>query len=215
MSENTSGRTLDHVAGVYDLLSPLMLFGMENRLSNKVIELLDTATIKRVLDIGCGTGTLTINIARRLESENLLVVGLDAAGKMIEIAREKAGTLANVRFDKGFAQKLAYPDESFDAAVSTFFFHHIDLRSKIETLKEIKRVLAPGGQAVILDVDVPTNLFGTVCAWSGYFLFRQDEIKENIRGQLRTAFDEAGFSWAKICTYMGYITLFKLEKEGA
>jgi hypothetical protein len=64
-----------------------------------------------------------------------------------------------------------------------------------------------------VDVDVPTHGFGALCAWSGYALFRQDEIRENIRGELRRAFDDSPFSWRPLRHRSGYITTFVLEKE--
>lgn len=209
----TSGRTLDHAAGVYDLLSPLMLLGQERQLSHKALDLLELNGNEKILDIGCGTGTLTIDAARKLTGAGSLVVGLDAAPKMIEVARKKSAGLDHIRFDTGIGEALPYPDEYFDRAVSTFFFHHINFELKQKTLRELHRVLKPQGAAVIVDVDIPTTIFGAISAWSGYFLFRQDEIRENIRGKLREAFVLSPFSSCqKVSTHLGYISIFKLVK---
>lgn len=214
MSAPTAGRTLDHAAGVYDLLSPLMTFGQEGRISDKVTGLLELKANKKILDIGCGTGTLTIKIAQRFEDEAAsLVVGLDAAGKMIKIARKKSLGLKNVRFDIVTAEELTYPDEYFDSAVSTFFFHHVNFGLKQKVLQEAWRVLKKNGELIIADVDIPGSLWGWICAWSGYFLFNQEEIRENIEGKLREAFDGSGFrSWHTLSNHLGYISLFKLIK---
>jgi ubiquinone/menaquinone biosynthesis C-methylase UbiE len=207
--KRTSGRTLDHVAEVYDILSPLMLFGMEGRLSRPCLQLLEAGSIRSVLDVGCGTGTLTIEVAKRLAGrEGSRVTGMDAAPRMIDVARRKAKDLANIRFDIGIAEELPYASDSFDYVFSTFFFHHIEYSLKAKALNEMWRVLKKGCPAVIIDVDTPTNFFGRICAWSGYFLFQQEEIRENIEGRLRDSIDFQVFS-----RHMGYISVFKMIKS--
>lgn len=206
----TSGRTLDRVAGIYDLLSPLMTFGQEKRLSRECLGLLELKGGEKVLDVGCGTGTLTIETARRLAgTPGSLVVGMDAAPKMLAVARRKSAGLGNVRFDEGIAEELPYGDESFDCIVSTFFFHHIGFGLKKKALGEMRRVLREKGKIVIVDVDVPVSFFGSCCAWAGYFLFQQEEIRENIEGKLREALDLSGFTgWRRVSTHQGYISVF-------
>ncbi|MBF0569433.1 MAG: class I SAM-dependent methyltransferase [Candidatus Omnitrophica bacterium] len=211
----TRGRTLDHVAAVYDALSPVMLFGQEARLSRPCLEFLSDSRISSVLDLGCGTGTLTIEIARLLADRGGRVSGIDAAPKMIDVALRKASHLANAYFDVAAAEALPFFDDSFDYVISTFFFHHIDLELKVRALDEAFRVLKPGGLFVIIDVDTPTNIFGKICAWAGYFLFQQEEIRENIEGKLRLAIGQSRFgSFEEVSHHQGYISVFKLIKEG-
>ena len=210
----TSGRTLGHVAGVYDILSPIMTFWQEDRLSARAIELLPLGSASRIIDVGCGTGTVAIRIADRLKGRTgSVVIGIDAAPEMIEVARKKATGMINIRFDTALAEALPYERESFDCAISTFFFHHIDFGLKIKALREICRVLKPEGELVVVDVDTPSNLFGALCAWSGYFLFRQEEIRENIQGRLKDAFTSSGFKdWQAVSHHLGYITIFRMRK---
>ncbi len=212
-SLKTRGRTLDHAASVYDMLAPIMTLGLEGRYRRRAIELLQLGGHERVLDIGCGTGILTRQLAMVLDGSRCdQAVGIDAAAKMIAVARRKATDLANLRFETALAEKLPYADDSFDAVVSTFFYHHIDRDLKALSLAELRRVLKPGGRAVIVDVDTPSSLFGKLCAWSGYWLFRQEEIRENIQGQLRDALTCAGFSQVqKVSHHAGHISIFYLE----
>ena len=212
----TSGRTLDHVAHVYDLLSPLMLFGQEERMSRVCLAWIEPSRIRRVLDVGCGTGTLTIAMARKIaHREGSLVVGIDAAPKMIDVARCKsAGLFGNLKFDAGVAEELPYGTETFDLAVSTFFFHHINFDLKVKALNELWRVIKKDAEVVIIDVDTPTNFFGKICAWAGYYLFQQEEIRENIEGRLQEAFVCSHFgSWERLSSHQGYISVFRLIKK--
>jgi phosphoethanolamine N-methyltransferase len=121
--------------------------------------------------------------------------------------------MQQVRFDVGVAEALDYGDASFDCAVSTFFFHHIDAELKRRSLAELRRVLKPGGSLIIVDVDVPSNVFGKLCAWSGYWLFKQEEIRENIQGELRRALADIPFrEVTRVAHYSGYVTVFKAIK---
>ena len=96
---------------------------------------------------------------------------------------------------------------------SLFFFHHIDYELKIRTLSEVYRTLKPGGKFVIVDVDEPTNFFRAFCAWPGYWLFQQNEIRENIEGRIKTAIEESPFQkWEKTAHYLGYIGVYELFK---
>lgn len=213
-ASRTDGITLDHAAGVYDVLAPIMTLGLERRFHREVIGMLDLQGGEHILDIGCGTGTMTRDIAAALaDKEQSMCVGLDAAERMIEVAEKKALGIPNIRFCAALAEELPFESQSMDAVVSAFFFHHIHYRLKVAVLKEIRRVLKAGGRAVVFDVDSPTSWFGRLCAESGHWIFQQNEIGENINGLLRTAFDECGMSWQQVSHHSGYISVFELRKE--
>ncbi len=212
-AQQTEGVTLDHAAAVYDLLAPIMTLGLEQRFHRIVIEQLALRGEEQVLDIGCGTGSLTRDIATALSNKTRsLSIGLDAAEKMIKIARLKSSEIPNIHFDAAIAEKLPYPSGKFDTAVSTFFFHHVHIELKKKVLAEIRRVLKPGGRLIVVDVDIPTTRFGAFCARSGHWLFQQNEIAENIDGKLREAFDGSRFNWKALSHHSGYITVFELTK---
>jgi demethylmenaquinone methyltransferase/2-methoxy-6-polyprenyl-1,4-benzoquinol methylase/phosphoethanolamine N-methyltransferase len=214
VAQQTEGVTLDHAAKVYDILAPLMTLGLERRYHRLVIQQLALRGSERILDIGCGTGTLTRDIAAALaDKKNSLCTGLDAAEKMIAAAKKKASGIPNIHFDAAIAERLPYENGSFDAAVSTFFFHHIHFELKKKVLAETARILKPGGRFIIVDVDVPTTWFGALCAHSGHWLFQQNEIAENSAGKLREAFSVSPFNWKAVSHHSGYITVFELKKE--
>jgi ubiquinone/menaquinone biosynthesis C-methylase UbiE len=119
--------------------------------------LLDQAALQphfRVLDVGCGTGTLAILIKRLYPA--LEVVGLDPDPKALARARRKAERAGvAVQFDRGFSDALGYPDRAFDRVFSSMMFHHLDEADKEPTLREIRRVLKPGGRLELLDFEGP------------------------------------------------------------
>ena len=158
---------------------------------------------------------MTVDIAGKLSpAKGGQIIGIDAAAKMIALAQKKASGIGQVQFCISAAEHLEYPDETFDCAISTFFFHHIDYELKLQALNEIWRTLKKNGKVVIVDVDTPTNIFGKICAWSGYVLFLQQEIKENIEGKLRDAIIQSKFErFELISSHMGYVSIFALQKK--
>lgn len=215
VARRTAGITLDHAAPLYDWLAPLMTLGSEHRLYRQVVARLALDRPAAVLDVGCGTGALTRQIYDALPADSpRRVCGVDAAEAMIAVAGRKAGPRPGLEFVPALAEELPWPGASFDRVLSTFFFHHLNYGLKIRSLAEIWRVLRPGGQAAILDVDIPYSLFGKLCAWSGYWLFHQDEIAENIRGRLREALEASPWRgrWQIASRHSGYLSLFTMVK---
>lgn len=116
-------------------------------------ELISQAHIKpaqHILDIGCGTGTFILLLKR--QDASLQVVGLDPDPKALRRAETKITRAAvSVQLDRGFADKLPYKENSFDRVFSSFMFHHLEGEDRDKTLKEVLRVLKPGGSFHLLD----------------------------------------------------------------
>ena len=105
---------------------------------------------QRVLDVGCGTGNLLRTIGKQHPGVEL--AGVDPDLKMLARAESKLRRAGlRVRLDRGFAQELDFPDDSFDAVFSSLMLHHLDTSSKDEMLREVHRVLRPGGVLVLAD----------------------------------------------------------------
>jgi ubiquinone/menaquinone biosynthesis C-methylase UbiE len=209
----TRGVVLHRAAAVYDILSPAMLFWRENKINRRAVARLKLRLWDRVLDVGCATGNATLAAAKGVDAiAGGLVVGIDASLEMIGQARRKIKDRP-CRFDMGVAESLPYADATFDKALSTFFFHHLDLADKLRSLREIYRVLKTDGVLVVVDVDVPTSWLGKTCARSGQWIFHQPELEENIQGKLPGLFIQAGFaSVERVGHDLGYITTFLLRK---
>lgn len=143
---------------------------------------------QRVLEIGCGTGTLLLMIKQHPGVE---VVGLDPDPKALALARrkaEKAG--ATVSLDQGFADELPYPDASFDRAFSSFMFHHLPAEVKEKTLREARRVLRPGGSLYLLDFRGPKPSDGFFARLISSSHHLRDNTEERVLGLMK----QAGFA---------------------
>lgn len=105
---------------------------------------------QRVLEIGCGTGSLT-TLVKSLHP-GVDVVGLDPDPKALARARRKADKQSlSVGFDRGFSDALPYPEGSLDRVLSAFMFHHLSREVKRQSLREILRVLKPEGSLHLVD----------------------------------------------------------------
>lgn len=164
----------------------------EDAFRQQLIDQANLASANRVLDLGCGTGTLAVRIQRQFP--HLCITGLDADEAMLKRARAKAiGANMDVKFDRGFSQSLPYDDGVFDRVVSTLFFHHLDREQKEATFREVRRVLEPGGELHIADWGSPTGplmrAMFQVVRWSDGLAVTRD----NVTGQLPALVEQAGF----------------------
>jgi ubiquinone/menaquinone biosynthesis C-methylase UbiE len=125
--------------------------GMLWKLRQKTINLAQLQPGEQVLDVGCGTGTLAIEAARRVGSTGR-VAGVDPGTQQIARARAKAAR-HNVpsEFQVGVIEQIPFPDRSFDVVFSTLMMHHLPAPLKRQGLAEIARVLKPGGRVIIAD----------------------------------------------------------------
>ncbi len=208
----TRGRTLNFPGLLYDLLVPIMVFGMESRVNRRTARALDLASSDVVLDLGCATGNLSYEIARRLSATaGGQCIGIDASPQMVARARRKIRGRP-VRFDIGLAEKLPYADGVFTKAASSLLFHHLDMELKRAALAELRRVVAPGGLVVIADMDRPTTLIGRLFGHGGERFLCQHEIEENLSGVLPDLFAQAGFSDIRRLAHdYGYVTTFSMR----
>jgi ubiquinone/menaquinone biosynthesis C-methylase UbiE len=139
----------------YDLMGwfvdTFLFRGQWRELRKKTMSLARIQAGEQVLDVGCGTGTLALEVARRVGSIGR-VVGVDPSSEQIAHARSKA-TRRNVpvEFQIGVIEQLPFPDQTFDVVLSTLMMHHVPASVKRQGLAEITRVLKPGGRLVIAD----------------------------------------------------------------
>jgi len=142
----------DAIAGVYDAMNTVMTAGLHHRWRERAVQLARVGPGDRALDVATGTGDLALELARRT-SPGGEVIGSDFSAAMLERARRKAH--GSVRFELGDALALPYPSDSFDAA--TVGFGARNFADVGRGLRELVRVVRPGGRVVVLEITTPTR----------------------------------------------------------
>lgn len=146
----------------------------------------------RILDIGCGTGTFAVMLKQ--SHPNVDIVGLDPDPKALTRARRKAGRASLViRFDEGYSDDMPYPDASFDRIFSSFMFHHLTADQREKTLREVRRVLSPGGSFHLLDFEKPEGQARGLMAR----LHASSHLKDNSESRILTLMRQAGLASSK------------------
>src|SRR3954471_10177278 len=149
LSEPQVQAMFDRIASVYDLMNSVMTAGLHHRWRARAADLARLGEGDRALDVASGTGDLAIELARRVGPSGE-VIGSDFSEKMLELARAKAPGL---RFEQANALDLPYDDHSFDAA--TVGFGARNFSDLAQGLREMARVVRPGGRVVVLEITTP------------------------------------------------------------
>ena len=144
----------------YDLLVPAVLAGRGRALRTRIGRIVQLQEGQRVLDIGCGTGTLTLAMAR-IVGPTGAAIGVDAAAEMVAAALRKAGRRSlPPTFYVASAQHLPFEDAVFDVAVMTLALHHLPPGDRPQAISEMLRVLRPGGHLLIVEFRAPAHRIG-------------------------------------------------------
>jgi ubiquinone/menaquinone biosynthesis C-methylase UbiE len=183
---------------IYD---PLLKWGMrEGSFKRLLIQETSIQPKMRVLDLGCGTGTLTLMLKRAHPEAD--VTGLDGDPQVLDIARAKPGA-AGIKWDLGLASSLPYPDSAFDRVVTSLVIHHLNTDDKRLAFKEIYRVLKPGAELHVLD-------FGAAHAFipglMTKYMRRLEQAADNFDGLIARFITEAGFGSVKETRH--FVTIF-------
>ncbi len=186
----TRGRTIRYWARFYDAFSWLVSLGRAPAIRRMTLELAQVAPGDKVVDVGCGTGSLVIDAKGKVGPDGE-VHGIDAAPEMIEVARRKAGRKGvDVGFHVGLIEDIPFPDGQFDLAVNTFVLHHLPHDLKRKGFAEIRRVLKPGGRFLAADLAARSDsLMGhLMSALIGHHMIHSDV------SELTAMMQEAGFT---------------------
>ncbi len=151
MKQHPKGISLDFLADYYDRFT----FTEKSKFRRNQIELMDIRKGEKVLEVGCGTGALSI-LSKIAVGESGEVEGIDIAPKMISNAQQKARKAnLKINFKIASVNELPYPDNYFDLVIGSLMFHHLPVEVKKEGLEEIYRVLKEEGRFFLCDFCSP------------------------------------------------------------
>lgn len=169
----------------------------------------------RILDVGCGTGTLAILLKKTHPLVD--VVALDGSKGILEIARSKADRAGvDISFEHGLSYKLPFADRAFDMVFTSFFFHHLTRNDKLRTLKEIHRILKPTGKLHIADWGKQPNFFLRSAFMIVQLLDGCKTTTDNIEGLLPDFIKRTGFEnvaeTSRVYTVLGSVSIYRAIK---
>ena len=158
----------DNISGDYDGLNRVISFGIDVKWRNKVVNLLKRNHPETILDIATGTGDLAINLA---ETGAEKIIGLDISSGMLEIGKTKIQRKhleSKIEMVLGDSENIPFENNTFDAITVAFGIRNFE--SLEQGLKEILRVLKPGGSFIILETSIPKK----TPFKQGYFLYTKN-----------------------------------------
>lgn len=207
----------------YRVLTPLYDFFIrllmpEREMRGVLVEQIAPRPGTRVLDLGCGTGTFAIMLARA--NPEIEVIGIDPDPDVVRMAERKVTrSAAGLVLKIAGAEALPFDQGVFDVVASTLVFHHLPPAVKREALREALRVLRPGGRVLILDFGRPDGLLQAVLGYASAFLDGWATTAENITGKIPDLMREAGFAEVRETyvrrTLFGTLHLYGGKKEGS
>lgn len=178
------------LTGLYDALLRMTLD--EAGLRRRLVEQARIEPGQRVLDLGCGTGTLALLAKTVVPDAD--VVGIDADAAALQRARIKAAKEgAAVTFILGLAQEAPLPPGSLDRVLSSLMLHHLNPESKAETLRKAWELLRPGGELHVADWSKAHGIWTRLAFFSVQFLDGFTTTNDHVKGLLPAYFREAGF----------------------
>lgn len=162
-----SGAMFDRIAGRYDLLNRLTSLGSDRRWRRRLVAALELRPGDRVLDLATGTADVALEVLR--QQPEVTVEGIDPSRQMLEHGREKirrAGLEAAIALHEGIAERLPFDDDAFDGLAMAFGIRNVPDRPA--ALREMARVVRPGGRVAILELAEPRR--GLVAPFARFYI---------------------------------------------
>ena len=195
----------DALLPTYDLMSRLL--GM-TKVHDALLTQAELTGCRRILEIGCGTGNLTIRAKR--SHPHLEVIGCDPDPRALQRARRKTDA---IRFDEGYAERLPYDDGEFDRVLSCMMLHHVADEAKPAAAAEVFRVLRPGGRLHLVDIGGDTTAADGLAA---RLIRRSHHVAGNLGDAIPRLLRAAGFDCTQVGSHrqriIGRLTYFRAAR---
>lgn len=193
----------------YDRIMALTM--QEDYFRTLLLDPIRRLTPRYVLDVGCGTGTQALLLHRLFPNAN--VFGLDGDEAVLELARQKHAVAGwPVTLEQGLSTALPYPDQTIDIVTCSLLLHHLSDADKRRSIREMFRVLTPGGSLAFADWGKPTNdamrlLFYGLQLFDGF-----DTTRANVQGLIPNMLYDNGFhqldETGRVDTLFGTLRLY-------
>jgi SAM-dependent methyltransferase len=211
----TRGLRVDGRVHLVDTMEALLSGGRRQAILRATLDAAALRPGERLLDVGCGTGELAMMAARIVSARSGSgeAIGIDATPGMIQIARRRAHeTGSAARFELGVAEALPLADGMAQAVTSSFFFHHLPSEVKREAMREMWRVLAPGGRLVITDYGWARGIVGLTASFPMRFNFHE-YVRGQLNGELERLIAFEGLGDPQVeRAFLGYIRVLRIVK---
>jgi demethylmenaquinone methyltransferase / 2-methoxy-6-polyprenyl-1,4-benzoquinol methylase len=148
------------LAETYDRYARLLSLGQDPRWRSFLVSRIQAAPQDAVLDVACGTGAVMLELVRRYDCQ---VVGVDQSKEMLAVARRRLG--ADIELRSARAENLPFHDRAFDGLTFTYLLRYVD--DPEATMRELARVVRPGGRIAMLEFFKPAHALARLC-WEGY-----------------------------------------------
>jgi ubiquinone/menaquinone biosynthesis C-methylase UbiE len=202
------GFGIDALLPFYDLLTRVLAMGS---VYDALVAQAELGDGLRVLEIGCGTGNVTVRARQAAPGAD--VTGSDPDPLALARAQRKARGMTGIRFERAYAQELPFADGEFDRVLSSMMLHHLDDEVKAGAAVEIHRVLRPGGRLHIVDIGGRTTAHhGLAARW----MKDSPHAAGNLGDAIPRLLTDAGFDCAEVGTrrnrFIGQLTFYRATR---
>ena len=214
-----------NISGKYDRLNNIISFEQHKTWRKRVMKEMNVKPGSKALDVCCGTADWSISLSKAVGPTGE-VIGVDFSENMLEVGKGKTQDMHNIQLVHGDAMNLPFEDNEFDYVTIGFGLRNVP--DYLATLKELYRVLKPGGMVVCLETSQPTTpvfkqghklyfkfimpIFGKIFAKSKdeYEWLQQSTFDFPDKEKLKRLFTQAGFSNIKIRSFTGGVAAMHL-----